>query len=65
MFEIHNRECPYIPDLGEREYIGIFKNPKEALKKAIHAHPNASLCAYCCKSSLLKGMKQKQPPMKK
>lgn len=48
MFEIHERECAYLPSLEDREYIGLFKNSKEALKKAIHAHPNASLCAHCC-----------------
>jgi hypothetical protein len=50
LYEIHERGCDLLPPIGSREYIGLFKTAKEALRKAIHAHPNASLCSSCCKS---------------
>jgi hypothetical protein len=47
-YEIHHRDCPYLPDPDKREYIGPFNTGKEALRKAIHANPNACLCPFCC-----------------
>ncbi|RPA67832.1 hypothetical protein EF405_12725 [Cyclobacteriaceae bacterium YHN15] len=46
-FEIHERECPHLPPLLQRDYIGLFNSAKEALKKAINFNPNASLCSIC------------------
>ncbi|MFD2202889.1 hypothetical protein [Shivajiella indica] len=46
-FEIHHRECPSLPSIHHRDYIGPFNNPKEALKKAINFNPNAALCPIC------------------
>jgi hypothetical protein len=64
LHEIHDRECKLLPPLEKREYIGLFKQSKEALKKAIHAHPNAYLCVDCCKNSLY-GKAAQQAGLKK
>jgi hypothetical protein len=45
--EIHHRECPNLPSLERREYLGLFDDAKEALKIAINFNPNASLCPIC------------------
>lgn len=47
-YEVHHRECQHLPDPDQREYIGPFNSCKEALRKAIHANPNARLCSVCC-----------------
>jgi transposase len=52
LFEIHHRECPNLPSVHHRDYIGPFNNEKEALKKAINFNPNASLCPICSKKTV-------------
>lgn len=47
-FEIHERNCPKIPSLSERSYLGPFVTPAEALKQARRFKPKAVLCTYCC-----------------
>ncbi|MBW3469373.1 hypothetical protein [Arthrospiribacter ruber] len=53
-YEVHHRECPFLPEAEKREYIGAFNTGKEALRKIIHANPNASLCKICCTGELNK-----------
>ncbi|RZS98185.1 hypothetical protein [Cecembia calidifontis] len=48
IYEIHDRNCLSLPPVEKREYIGHYQHAKEALKKAIHFNPNASLCPQCC-----------------
>jgi hypothetical protein len=53
-FEIHHRDCPSLPSVHQRDYIGPFSNAKEALKKAINFNPNASLCPICSRKLVKK-----------
>lgn len=46
--EIHERNCPRIPSLTERSYLGPFMTANEALKQARRFKPKAVLCTYCC-----------------
>ena len=46
-FEIHERNCPRIPSLTERSYLGPFVSASEALKQARRFKPKAVLCAVC------------------
>ncbi|MBN3518476.1 hypothetical protein JYB62_00555 [Algoriphagus lutimaris] len=46
-FEIHDRECEFIPDLHEREYLGPYNNGKEAMRKALDLNPKATICEKC------------------
>ncbi|PSL07978.1 hypothetical protein [Cecembia rubra] len=48
IYEIHDRSCFSLPPVEKRDYVGHFQHAKEALKKAIHFNPNASLCPHCC-----------------
>ncbi len=47
-FEIHQRECPNIPDILHRDYLGPFNNGQEALRKAMEINSKAFLCQNCC-----------------
>ncbi|EMS31481.1 hypothetical protein C943_02136 [Mariniradius saccharolyticus AK6] len=46
-FEIHERNCPKIPSLAERSYLGPFVTSAEALKQARRFKPKAVLCSHC------------------
>jgi hypothetical protein len=46
-FEIHERNCPKIPSLAERSYLGPFVTSVEALKQARRFKPKAVLCSDC------------------
>jgi hypothetical protein len=63
-FEIHERNCPKIPSLAERSYLGPFVTPAEALKQARRFKPKAVLCTYCCQMQTIEpitsSMKKKQ-----
>ncbi len=47
-FEIHDRECPHIPDAVDRDYLGPFNNGVEALNRVILKNPAAVTCPHCC-----------------
>lgn len=47
--EIHDRDCPNLPGIFDRDYLGPFNNEQEALRKAVSLHPEAQLCEVCCK----------------
>ena len=46
--EVHERNCPSIPSMAERSYLGPFNNGKEALRKAIQLKKNVAVCPECC-----------------
>lgn len=48
IFEIHERECPHIPDAIDRDYLGPFNNGHEALNRVKPTNPAASVCKHCC-----------------
>ncbi len=48
-FEIHDRECPKIPNILERDYLGPFNNSMEALRYAKMMNPKAAICKNCCR----------------
>lgn len=48
LFEIHERDCPNIPNAINRDYLGPFNNGSEALRTATRNKGNATLCASCC-----------------
>lgn len=48
-FEIHDRECPHIPDAVDRDYLGPFNNGQEALNRVVLKNPQAVTCTHCCK----------------
>ncbi len=50
-FEIHEKECEFIPEALDRDYLGPFNNGKEALRKALLTSPKSICCEACCKSS--------------
>jgi hypothetical protein len=47
-FEIHEKECPYIPDAINRDYLGPFNNGKEAMRRGLQLKALAVLCKHCC-----------------
>ncbi|MCH7409403.1 hypothetical protein MM239_08360 [Belliella sp. DSM 111904] len=60
-FQIHEKECPNLPDALDRDYLGPFNNGKEALRRALSLNENASLCDTCCeKKSKLSLIKLKE-----
>lgn len=50
LFEIHDRDCPNIPNTYHREYLGPFNNEFEAFRLAMKSEPAITLCTECCKS---------------
>jgi len=47
-FEIHEKECGFIPDSLDRDYLGPFNNGREALRKALSIKATAVCCVSCC-----------------
>ena len=45
--EVHAEDCPYMPHIQNRQYLGCFDNCKEALKKAKDYYNNVDGCYYC------------------
>ncbi|MGM0945227.1 MAG: hypothetical protein ACQEW9_08590 [Bacteroidota bacterium] len=50
-FEIHHRECDFIPDALERDYLGPFNNGLEAMRKAQSIQSESCLCEACCSNT--------------
>lgn len=48
--EIHIEDCPYIPELLDRTFIGLESNCKAAISRAKREHPTKDFdgCYYCC-----------------
>jgi hypothetical protein len=44
---VHREDCPFLPGIGERIYLGEFSNSQEALRMARLYYPTASLCYFC------------------
>lgn len=48
--EVHEQNCPSIPPIVERTYLGPFNNSYEALRKAMEHKKNVKPCPICCKT---------------
>ena len=48
--EIHVQDCPNIPDMLNRKYLGPFNNHKEALRSVLKLDPFALCCPICCEA---------------
>ncbi|REG91436.1 hypothetical protein [Algoriphagus antarcticus] len=49
--EVHDRECEFIPDPYDRDYIGPYNTCIEALRKATTMKKEVGLCKNCCSST--------------
>lgn len=46
---VHRDCCPFMPDDGEKTYLGSFDDPTEAVKSGKKYYKLASRCPFCCK----------------
>ena len=46
--EVHVASCVYLPERAKREFLGVFENCHEAIKRAKDYFDNVDGCAYCC-----------------
>ncbi len=46
--EIHTASCVYLPDRPHREFLGVFDDCHEAIRKAKDYFDNVDGCLYCC-----------------
>lgn len=45
--EVHKLYCSYLPETGNRIYLGIFINCEDAIKEAKKFYDNIDGCFYC------------------
>ena len=50
--KVHLDNCPYIPPMINRSYLGPFNNAKEALRKAKERRRNVVPCPHCSEKEL-------------
>lgn len=50
--EVHEQNCPSMPPMIKRTYLGPFNNAKEALRNATEIKNNVTTCTTCCPSAL-------------
>ncbi|MCH7400477.1 hypothetical protein ACFOUP_10620 [Belliella kenyensis] len=55
-FQIHEKECPFLPDALDRDYLGPFNNGKEALRRALSINKKATICEHCCEKKIAKSL---------
>jgi hypothetical protein len=48
--EVHVASCNFLPNLENREYLGIFSSCYEAVREAKKKYPKADGCYFCCNS---------------
>ncbi|MCP3964919.1 MAG: hypothetical protein GY750_11045 [Lentisphaerae bacterium] len=46
--EVHTEGCKYLPDVFNREYLGYYSTPQEAVDEANLRHGSTQGCGYCC-----------------
>jgi len=49
--EVHDQDCPAIPDMLNRKYLGPFNNHDEALRRIKKSDTLAGYCQVCCVSN--------------
>ena len=52
--EVHKDGCLYIPNVTQRNYLGIYLTDKEAIKGAKMIYPNAIACIHCLNETYAK-----------
>jgi len=50
--KIHADDCPSIPPMLYRSYLGPFNNAREAMRKARERKKNVVPCVECCRDKL-------------
>lgn len=50
--KVHMGDCPHIPPMINRSYLGPFNNAKEALRKARERKRNVAACPHCSEKEL-------------
>lgn len=45
--EVHKEGCNYMPETYNKEYLGVYLNCKEAVKKAKKRYTQSNGCYYC------------------
>jgi 23S rRNA G2069 N7-methylase RlmK/C1962 C5-methylase RlmI len=48
--EVHESSCRFLPNIENREYIGLFNDCKEAVKKAKEKYAQSDGCYFCSNS---------------
>ncbi|WP_275555924.1 hypothetical protein [Mixta sp. Marseille-Q2659] len=51
---VHTGDCPLLPALENRTFLGTFYAPLDAIKQAKKFHPQATGCERCCPTPLKK-----------
>ena len=51
-YEIHHRECRFLPVADTRTLLGWFTNQHLALAEALEVYGRAKLCSQCCKVNI-------------
>lgn len=46
--EVHSENCPFLPNVLNRIYLGCFFSSTEAINKARLYYSNVDGCAICC-----------------
>jgi len=47
--EVHKSGCSFMPDEGNRKYLGSFTNCFDAVREAKKYYPKSNGCYYCSK----------------
>ncbi|MEX2595140.1 MAG: hypothetical protein WD426_20415 [Anditalea sp.] len=50
--EVHRNNCPQLPSMLNRTYLGSFNNAKEALRNAKGKKENVTICSECCQKEM-------------
>ena len=45
--EVHTTGCSFMPDVGNRIYLGEFSNCRDAVREAKKHYPQSNGCYYC------------------
>ena len=46
-YEVHRDGCSYMPDVGNRIYLGLFDNCHDAVREARKHYSQVNGCYYC------------------
>ncbi len=48
--EVHTSNCSWLPEPGNRKYLGVFTTCQEAVEEAKKSYPQSNGCYYCSKA---------------
>ena len=52
MSAVHMSDCPNLPPMLDRSYLGPFNNALEALRNAKARKKNVTVCEECCRKEI-------------